>query len=398
NNQPFSCSLSPHKNSHNSDNSIIESSLSRSHKEVFKTCNDYSINENNGQEENSLDNLDSNNSIIQSPLSCPNKKVLKDCTNYSINANNEQVGSSVASTNFMNSNLLSQILNEFPENDPEEIWIYINSKLEGFFGHDSVLKPKEEELKMDYLKLMFELQNCAILNPFKNLIQHWMSKAEKTFNDNLSSDTLDISLTKINQGLINWKNKHDKLGKDQIEKLKHFVCLKQFYQDLWRLAISEFNNLKETQKNGKDPSKKSLRGWVSDHICNSISISDRQERKIWNSLCLLDALLAHETVTFGSLIEKNHTLNFFIKMKDGERQNFYKDFTNEKKDYKPFLQKDDDPDDNTIFYQILKLRNYQQYRKSISAPNENAKIFVDHFYIDYVNQSDHLKQLYVLCM
>ncbi|CAG8857442.1 19713_t:CDS:1, partial [Gigaspora margarita] len=110
------------------------------------------------------------------------------------------------------------------------------------------------------------------------------------FNENLSDSDLD----KIKRDLIEWKSNHNET-RDQMKRLEYFVDLKRFYIDLWNLAKRSLG----------DPSPKKLRGWVSLYIrsctCNN---SDRIERKMWNSLCLLDAILTHGTVTCNSLIEK----------------------------------------------------------------------------------------------
>ncbi|CAG8855285.1 459_t:CDS:2, partial [Gigaspora margarita] len=136
-----------------------------------------------------------------------------------------------------------------------------------------------------------------------DLVILWKTKAENTFKivpsmqkivptinnfedkiiefSNVTNDIIEVNLVKIKRDLIEWKSNHNEI-RDQMKRLEHFVDIKRFYIDLWNLAKQSLG----------DPSPKKLRGWVSLYIR---SYSDRQ--------------------------------------------NFYKEITNDKNDYKPFLTK-----------------------------------------------------------
>ncbi|CAG8854041.1 9689_t:CDS:2, partial [Gigaspora margarita] len=144
-----------------------------------------------------------------------------------------------------NESELNKILNELPDKDPEELWIYINSKLEGFFGHDMVLKPKEDEKLKIYLKLIDKFQNYLVIlwktkaeNIFKIVLS--MQKIVPTINNfedeiiefsNVTNDIIEVDLVKIKRDLIERKSNHNEI-RDQMKRLEHFVDLKQFYIDL----------------------------------------------------------------------------------------------------------------------------------------------------------------------
>ncbi|CAG8441043.1 1983_t:CDS:2, partial [Cetraspora pellucida] len=324
---------------------------------------------------------------------------------------------------FNHSSVLSQILNEITDEDPENAWIYINSRLETIFGRDQSLKSPEDVSKSKYLKLISELQDCEFLNQYKEPIKLWKIKAENTFGhealksiqtmatsqkrkaneddliiqtpikkvkwevvaDNLnkkvnnSNDNLDetaggsilmVSLkatnsdiNSIKEELITWNitfKKYNEIERSlKIEKLKLFVSLKQHYINLFYAATQETphgskslpskTKIEKSIPLGKNPPPKILRGWISHHICSTLLVSERTERKIWNSLCLLVALLSNGVITYESLVDAEATPNFFLKMKESDRQKFYKRFTGNEIIYKPFLQIGNEiEDDNNV--------------------------------------------------
>ncbi|CAG8683332.1 14422_t:CDS:2, partial [Racocetra persica] len=91
--------------------------------------------------------------------------------------------------------LLSQILNKFNDKDSEEVWIHINSILERIFGYENILKSSNNEHRI-YLKLIFELQNCELLKPYKELIELCVSKAKNIFGT-LKDDQTLLSSQKV---------------------------------------------------------------------------------------------------------------------------------------------------------------------------------------------------------
>lgn len=103
--------------------------------------------------------------------------------------------------------MLSQILNEneLNDEDPENVWIFINSRLEGIFGRDQILKSPPKELKAKYLKLIFELQDYELLRQFKEPINLWKVKAEKSFDLNEFTQVASSSKSEISEGLIQLK-------------------------------------------------------------------------------------------------------------------------------------------------------------------------------------------------
>ncbi|CAG8730831.1 16098_t:CDS:2, partial [Gigaspora margarita] len=197
--------------------------------------------------------------------------------------------------------LLNQILNELSCNDPDEVWIHINSRLKGIFGYNKILNSSNNEYRK-YLNLIFKLQNCELLKPYKELIELWVSKATNTFgtlkndqtllstqivasankvssaelnddqrvakknssNEHLTRNKLlkvadklrkkistsnniiiesnvdkESNLGTIKQNLVEWYKKYNEFGKNKIEKLKHFVSVKHHYNNLLHAATQE---------------------------------------------------------------------------------------------------------------------------------------------------------------
>ncbi|CAG8632799.1 4459_t:CDS:2 [Dentiscutata erythropus] len=245
--------------------------------------------------------------------------------------------------NSKQSSLLSQILNEVNDDDPENAWTSINAILETIFGRDQILKSPNDESKSKYLNLIFELQDChEALKPIQTmdtsqkqksneedliilLIKKvkWEEVANNLKKVNNSSDnsdettsdsTLTVTLkatnsdiTSIKNDLDSWRNKYNKYNdlkrSIKIEKLKHFVSLKQHYINLFYAATQKTpcvskslpskSKFEQSNPLGNNPPQKILRGWISHHISSTLLVSKRTERKIWNSLCLLVALLSN---------------------------------------------------------------------------------------------------------
>ncbi|CAG8589147.1 45534_t:CDS:2, partial [Gigaspora margarita] len=322
------------------------------------------------------------------------KQAFHDCSNYINHAEDFSLNQELQ--NKRHSSILCQILNEFKGKDPEDIWIDINSKLERIFGYQKLLESPDEELRIDYLKLILELQNCEVLKQFKEPIKLWKAKAESTFgpfnsvllseqsetspnknddgvystqtkwqkvadtlkekinntpNNYIFEDNIDTtsisSLEDIKEELISWRKIDLNIKKNEkIEKLEHFFKLKKLYFKLWQVATqqtpSDFKSLNPTKKAlndipfGKNPPPKIVRGWISKIISSSFDITDKTERKIWSLLNILDALRSN--ITFESLIEADATLNFFNKMNKPDLKSFYQHVTQNKQiKYQPFL-------------------------------------------------------------
>ncbi|CAG8807063.1 36278_t:CDS:2, partial [Gigaspora margarita] len=94
-----------------------------------------------------------------------------------------------------NKSKLNKILNEFSDNVLEKLWIYINSKLKGFFEHNMVLKPNKDEKLKIYLKLIEKLQNyCSDNNNCKDeIIEFSKDKAPNKVKFNITNDIIEFT-------------------------------------------------------------------------------------------------------------------------------------------------------------------------------------------------------------
>ncbi|CAG8816822.1 24973_t:CDS:2, partial [Gigaspora margarita] len=105
----------------------------------------------------------------------------------SITKNLQNPNSSINDTNWPEDHKFNDVGFEEQLSLLKEVWIHINTTLDRIFGYGSILKSSNKEHRR-YLKLIFELQNCELLNLYKELIKLWVRKAESTFgtfnNDN----------------------------------------------------------------------------------------------------------------------------------------------------------------------------------------------------------------------